>query len=141
MLFSVIRFNQPEADAMSDDAPRIQIDDDWKSQAAREKEQLADTVEQQEAGRGIPKADFLGLVQLLAMQAVIGLGGFAGPGGQEIPPNLDAAKHHIDLLDVLEKKTANNLDPSEKATLETTLHQLRMAYVETMRALTQGGPA
>ncbi|MEK6643367.1 MAG: DUF1844 domain-containing protein [Planctomycetota bacterium] len=125
---------------MSDDAPRIQIDDDWKSQAAREKEQLADNVEQQDVGHGIPKADFLGLVQLLAMQAVIGLGGFAGPGGQEIPPNLDAAKHHIDLLDVLEKKTANNLDPTEKVTLETTLHQLRMAYVETMRAMTQGGP-
>ncbi len=123
------------------DAPRIQIDDDWKSQAAREKEQLADTVESHAGpAAGIPKADFLGLVQLLAMQAVIGLGGFAGPGGQEIPPNLDAAKHHIDLLDVLEKKTANNLDPDEKATLETTLHQLRMAYVETLRALSQPGP-
>jgi hypothetical protein len=111
------------------DTPRLQIDDDWKSEAAAEKQRLSETVDQQQ-GQRLPGADFIGLVNLIAMQAMVGLGGLAGPPGQEIPPNLELAKHHIDLLDVLEKKTANNLDPDEKRTLDTTLHQLRMAYVQ-----------
>jgi len=115
------------------DEPKLHIDDDWKSQAAREKEQLAETVESQ-ADRAPPKADFLGLLNLLAMQAMVGLGGFAGPGGQEIPPNLELAKHHIDLIDTLDRKTQGNLDPEEKRLIDTTLHQLRMAYVEMVQA-------
>ena len=59
----------------------------------------------------------------------------AGPGGQQIPPNFDLAKHHIDILDVLTVKTKGNLDPEEQKLLDTTLHQLRMAYVEAV----QGG--
>lgn len=122
---------------MADEGKRLQIDDDWKSQAQAEKERLSEQLEQ--AGpRELPAADFVGLVQLIAMQAVVGLGGFAGPGGQEIPPNLELAKHHIDMLDVMDKKTQGNLTPEEKRLLDTTLHQLRMAYVETMRG---SGPA
>jgi hypothetical protein len=113
------------------DEPKIHIDDDWKSEAAQEKQRLA---ERAETGTGrIPQADFLALVQLIAMQAIVGLGGLAGPGGQEIPPNLELAKHHIDLLEVIDRKTKGNLDPNERAVLDTTLHQLRMAYVEAVR--------
>jgi len=115
------------------DGPKIHIDDDWKSEAAREKEQLAESVEQH-GERALPKADFMGLLNLLAMQAMVGLGGFAGPGGQEIPPNLELAKHHIDLIDVLDRKTQGNLDAEEKRVIDTTLHQLRMAYVEMVQA-------
>jgi uncharacterized protein YccT (UPF0319 family) len=61
----------------------------------------------------------------------------AGPAGQEIPPNLELAKHHIDLLDILEKKCAGNLSAEEKTLLDTTMHQLRMAYVEMVRAGSQ----
>jgi uncharacterized protein DUF1844 len=116
---------------MSDDR-KIQVDDDWKSQAAQEKARLAETAETGPA-HGMPEASFAGLVQLIAMQALVGLGGFAGPAGQEIPPNLDLAKHHIDLLDMLDRKTSGNLQPDEKRVLDTTLHQLRMAYVEAVR--------
>jgi len=120
------------------DAPKLYIDDDWKQEAAKEKERLAET---SEAGSeyGLPAPSFAGLVNLLAMQAIVGLGGMAGPGGQEIPPNLELAKHHIDLLDVLDKKTAGNLDANEKTIMDSTLHQLRMAYVEMVRAASQMG--
>lgn len=123
---------------MPDDR-KIQVDDDWKNQAAAEKARLAETAET-EGPRGMPEASFAGLVQLIAMQALVGLGGFAGPGGQEIPPNLELAKHHIDLLDMLDSKTKNNLQPEEKRLLDTTLHQLRMAYVEAVRGGVPGGP-
>lgn len=116
---------------------KLQIDDDWKSEAAAEKERLAKDVEDA-GGQPWPDANFAGLVQLLAMQAMIGLGGFAGPGGQRIPPNIEMAKHHVDLLDLLEVKTKGNLTPEEQRLLSVTLHQLRMAYVETVRG--GGGP-
>lgn len=128
---------------MGDEGGRLHIDDDWKSQAKAEKERLAEQVEQ--AGpRDMPAADFVGLIQLLAMQAMVGLGGFAGPGGQEIPPNIELAKHHIDMLDVLDQKTKGNLSAEEKRLLDTTLHQLRIAYVEIVRgsgAIPGAGPA
>ena len=117
---------------MTDEERRLQIDDDWKSEAAAEKARLAETVEEQ-AGQPMPAADFVGLIQLIAMQAVVGLGGLAGPGGQEIPPNLELAKHHIDMLEVIEAKTKGNLNDEEKRLIDTTLHQLRMAYVEALR--------
>ncbi|HVP13571.1 MAG TPA: DUF1844 domain-containing protein [Phycisphaerae bacterium] len=122
---------------MAEEEPKLHIDDDWKSQAAAEKERLAASVEAGEH-REMPAASFTGLIQLIAMQAMVGLGGLAGPPGQEIPPNLELAKHHIDLLDVLDNKTKGNLTPEEKRLLDTTLHQLRMAYVESLQG---GGPS
>jgi hypothetical protein len=124
---------------MAEEEPKLHIDDDWKSQAAAEKERLAASVESGER-REAPPASFTGLVQLIAMQAMVGLGGLAGPPGQEIPPNMELAKHHIDLLDVLDAKTKGNLTPEEKRLLETTLHQLRMAYVEAIQGGGHAGP-
>lgn len=120
---------------MTDDAPKIHIDDDWKSEAAAEKERLAKQVDEKASG-SIPAPTFIEIVQTLAMQAMVGLGGMQGPDGQAIPANLDLAKHFIDMLDVLEKKTKGNLEENERDVLDTTLHQLRMAYVEVVR----GGP-
>lgn len=117
---------------MTDDAPKIHIDDDWKTEAAAEKERLAEQAERQPTGP-IPEPTFIEIIQTLAMQAMVGLGGMQGPGGQQIPANLDLAKHFIDMLDVLEKKTTGNLDDGEKDMLDTTLHQLRLAYVEVVR--------
>ena len=46
-------------------------------------------------------------------------------------PNLelDQAKHVIDLLTMLEQKTEGNRSPEETAELDSTLHELRLAYV------------
>ncbi len=126
---------------MSSDDLKLQIDDDWKNAAAAEKEKLAAEVEgkdrqsaAQEMGP-LPDPSFIEIIQILAMQAMVGLGGMQGPGGQAIPPNLEIAKHHIDLLAVLEQKTQGKLEQQEQQILNTTLYQLRIAYVEAM----QGG--
>ena len=110
----------------------LHIDADWKTEAAQEKERLA----KEDQGRGrragpIPgQPGFADLVNMLAMQAAITLGGYQGPGGERIPPNAAAAKHHIDLLDVLDQKTKGNLTEDEKRTLNTVLYELRMQYVQ-----------
>ena len=43
--------------------------------------------------------------------------------------DLEMAKYSIDMLGVIEEKTKGNLSEQEGHTLDSTLHQLRMAYV------------
>lgn len=123
----------------------LHIDSDWKEEAAREKERLAEQEkrEQQErraagpapgAAAGGAPGNFAELVNLLAMQVVIALGGVQGPGGERIPPNPFAAKHHIDLLEVLQKKTEGNLTDDEKRMLDSVTYELRMQYVQVATA-------
>ncbi len=111
-------------------------DSDWKEEAAREKARLVEQeVKEPSAARAAPgeaPSNFLELVNLLAMQAAIGLGGFQGPGGERIPPNPLAAKHHIDLLEILKSKTEGNLTDDEKLALDGVLYELRMQYVQAV---------
>lgn len=110
----------------------LHIDSDWKTEAAREKEILA--AQEQQATKGADKEGagspgFVDLINVLAMQAAISLGGYRGPGGETIPANPQAAKHQIDLLDVLSQKTKGNLSDEEKRMLDGVLYELRMQFV------------
>ncbi len=85
------------------------------------------------AGRGpsqLPPASFETLVLSLGMQAQLELG-FGGQADQE-PPNLDVARHSIDMLGVLKEKTKGNLSMSEDRLLENTLTELRFRYVQVV---------
>lgn len=120
----------------------LHIDSDWKSEAAREKEQLAEK-EAREPGRGAaqaPEANLLEIVNLLAMQAIVALGGYQGPGGERIPPNPFAARHYIDLLDVLQKKTVGNATTEETQALDAVLYELRMQFVQIAGATAASPP-
>ncbi len=124
------------------DKPKIIIDSDWKAEAQREKERLAS--EAAEAGSaagpaGLPQPDFAGLVNVLAMQALVSLGGMRGPGGQPYPANPEIAKYHIDLLEVLADKTKASLTPEEKRLIDLTLYELRMRYVQVVGSATGMG--
>ncbi len=121
---------------MPDEEKKIIVDSDWKAEAQRDKERLA----QEAAARpeaGSPAPNFAELVNLIVMQARAGLGLLAGPGGERIPPSLEMAKHFIDLLQVLEDKTKGNLTAEEKALLDQVLYEMRMTFVQ----LAGGGPA
>jgi hypothetical protein len=117
---------------MSSPDKKIIIDEDWKSQVEREKEQLAHqekTPPAAAAAEQLPPASFVELVTMLATQALVSLGQIPHPlsGQAELRPA--EAKHFIDLLEVLEQKTAGNLGDDEKALLSDALHQLRLGYV------------
>ena len=112
---------------MSDDQKRIIVDDDWKAEARREKENLS---KETESPPPMPEASFAELLNLFVMQAMAGLGMMAGDGGAQLPPNMEVAKHFIDLLQVLEDKTKNNLDEEEQKLLSQVLYDLRMRYVQ-----------
>lgn len=119
---------------------KLHIDSDWKAEAAKEKERLAAQEKAQKpAGDPQTAPAFIELLNLLAMQAVISLGGYQGPGGERIPANPAAAKHHIDLLEILDKKTAGNLTEEEKRAIDSVLYELRLQYVQTVSAPRGGG--
>ena len=55
---------------MPEEEPKLQIDDDWKSEAAADKERLADSIEEGgDRQERIPKADFVALLQMIATSA------------------------------------------------------------------------
>ncbi len=112
---------------MADDEKKIIVDDDWKAQARKEKEELARETAQPEA---LPDASFTELVNIVATQAVVAMSGMTGPGGERIPPNIEVAKHYVDMLQVLDDKTKGNLSDEEKRLLDQVLYELRMRYVQ-----------
>ncbi|MBT4695172.1 MAG: DUF1844 domain-containing protein, partial [Planctomycetaceae bacterium] len=61
-------------------------------------------------------------------QAVMALGMMPDPMTGETSANKDAAKFHIDMLNVIEEKTKGNLTSEESEALSSILHQLRMAF-------------
>lgn len=127
---------------MPDDAPKIIVDDDWKAEAQREKERLSEKIDAAApAAAGAAPAtgdvnpNFIELVNMLAVQALAGLGMLATPTGERIPPNLEAARYAIDLIEVLQQKTVNNLLPDEKKMLDEILYDLRMRFMQILAAI------
>lgn len=72
---------------------------------------------------------FLDLVGLITEPVAFYLGDEALPDGR-LMENLDMARLHIDLLDVLRQRTAGNLTAQEQAVLEDLLYRLRVRYVQ-----------
>ena len=74
-------------------------------------------------------ASFISLIMSLASNAAASLGMMPHPVTGETGVDLKTAKHWIDVLGMLEKKTAGNLGPEEEQMLEGLLADLRMQYV------------
>ena len=69
----------------------------------------------------------------LSTQALMHLGEIPDLEGGDARRDLAAARHIIDLIAVLERKTAGNLDADEAALLERILYDLRMRFVAISR--------
>ena len=130
--------------AEGDEEPKIHVDNDWKAEAQREKERLAEQAKSGKSSEGqgggdqqLPPATFETLMSTLATQALFALGAIADPGTGQTMENLPLARHHIDLLGVLEEKTEGNLTEEESNLLRSTLYELRSRYIQA----TSGGPA
>jgi hypothetical protein len=80
--------------------------------------------------RALPPASFELLVFSLAIQAQMELG-LGEPSAGQVP-DLDIARHTIDLLAILQQKTKGNLTLEEQRLLENTLTELRFRYVQAV---------
>ena len=133
---------------MADNDFSLHVDNDWKKQAQEEKRRLAEEQAKKAAapppppapasqpgsapaatgprGRELPLASFSTLIQSLLTNVLYQLGDLSHGEG---PVNLDAAKHQIDTLGVLEDKTRGNLTEPEQKLLDTALYETRTRYI------------
>jgi hypothetical protein len=83
----------------------------------------------------IPGLDthFFRLVATFEAAAMQQLGKIAHPMTGDVEVDLDGARDSIDMLDMLKRKSAGNLNKDEERLLDHVLYQLRMNYIETSR--------
>lgn len=73
---------------------------------------------------------FMTIVQMYQLEGMVAIGKMLNPGTNTITKNADHARFVIDLLDVLDAKTAGNLSDEEQRFLQNTLSTLRLNYLE-----------
>jgi hypothetical protein len=83
--------------------------------------------------RQLPEASFLALADMLAGEAAMCLGLAQAPDGSKLPFDPETARHMIDMLGMLERKTRGNLTAEEESVLENVLAYLRMQFVALSR--------
>ena len=101
-----------------------------------------DVTDGPDAGGGQPPpATFEFLIHTLFTQALMALGRIPNPITKQAHRNLPTARHFIDTLGMLERKTAGNLAEDERRLLEELQHQLRMMYMAAQEGDRTGSPA
>jgi len=106
------------------DEIKKKVDESWKQNI--EKEKLEPKAKEDFVP---PEPDFKFFITTLALQASIALGHMANPATGKTEKDPTQAKFIIDTLDMLDKKTKNNLTQEETELIENLLYELRVAYL------------
>lgn len=102
------------------------VDEDWKRQAAREREKIAEETKQEEPRSQGPT--FEHLIFILVNQALLQLGDIENPITGYKNVDLVGAKFSIDMIQVLAEKTRGNLTPEEESRLAEVLYDLERRF-------------
>jgi hypothetical protein len=79
-------------------------------------------------------ASFVNFLSTLATNAAAALGAIPHPATGKRSLDLDTGKYWLDVLGMIRDKTKGNLHPQESRLLESLLGDLRMQYVQLVRA-------
>ena len=79
-------------------------------------------------------ASFVAFIMSIASNAASALGMMEHPITHQRDVDVELGKHWIDVLGMLQKKTAGNVTPQEKRMLEGLLADLRMQYVSLVNS-------
>ena len=79
-------------------------------------------------------SSFVSFIMSIASNAASALGMMEHPVTHQREVDVELGKHWIDVMGMLEKKTAGNLTPQEKRMLEGLLADLRMQYVSLINS-------
>jgi hypothetical protein len=98
--------------------------------------QALDDDDELEPRPALPPADFDFLVYSLRLQTELNLGLLPlGEFGEEkSAPDLELARHNIDLLAMLQLKTKGNLTVEEQHALDNSVTELRFRFVQVQQA-------
>jgi hypothetical protein len=79
-------------------------------------------------------ATFIDFLLWLATMAAVQFGDLPDPvSGQPVEPNVPAAGHLVEVIGMLQEKTAGNLAPEEAKLLDDLLYELRMRFVQAQQ--------
>ena len=109
--------------------------EDGPSQPADEKTHEPETPEPSKADAStehppLPEINFSTFIVSLNASVLLHLGAIEDPTTGQKTKNLPMAKQTIDILSMLEEKTAGNLNNEEKNLLKNILYELRLMYVK-----------
>jgi hypothetical protein len=79
-------------------------------------------------------ASFVAFIMSIASNAASALGMMEHPVTHQREVDVELGKHWIDVLGMLQKRTAGNVSPQEKRMLEGLLADLRMQYVSLVNS-------
>ncbi len=77
--------------------------------------------------------DFPTFVLSVASAAMMGMGLAPRPDSGKQGVDLEMARQNIDLLEMIQKKTLNNLTPDENRLLERVLYEVRTKFLEVSK--------
>ena len=92
--------------------------------------------EKKEVPLVLPPLEFSSLVLPFFTQGLLSLGQIKEEEEEkEDTQNLSLAKRMIDLLDLLKERTKGNLKSEEEQFIESSLHQLKLSYMEKAKII------
>jgi hypothetical protein len=83
----------------------------------------------EQEGRQLPPIDFPSYLLSYYTQGLVLLGEVPSPYSGKKEEDVDAARHTIEILTLLQEKTKGNLTQDEGKLLENVLYELRMKYM------------
>ena len=110
------------------DVEKEQSASDEKSRKSETREKVQ--TREEEARTLLPEINFATFVVSLNASALLHLGAIEDPATGQTNKNLPMAKQTIDILCMLEQKTAGNLTKDEENLLKNILYDLRIIYVK-----------
>jgi hypothetical protein len=124
-----------ETESPEKESPDSAPPDEDRATAATEQGREPDKAEaskpdKAEASPPMPEINFATFVVSLNASALMHLGKIEDPNTGQTDKNLPMAKQTIDILSMLEEKTAGNLTKDEENLLKSILYDLRIIYVK-----------
>jgi len=118
----------PAAEAQA--APQREVE----ASPAEESPTAEDEFSEEDLADARDPASFVSFLMSIASNAASALGMMEHPVTHQRDVDVELGKHWIDVLGMLQKKTAGNLTPQEKRMLEGLLADLRMQYVSLVNS-------
>lgn len=113
---------------------RKQSDENHQAdRTAKENENTIDDKKEKENEQKEFHLTFETYIMQLATQGFIALGLIPNPINNKTEMDIRSAKYLIDLLEIIEEKTKNNLTENEANLMKNYLYELRMKYVQAIK--------
>jgi hypothetical protein len=123
-----------EAKPTPDNKPEEKASPDMPVEEVAAETLQADEHDYKEIPGADDPASFVNFLSTLATNAAASLGAVPHPATGKLSLDLETGKYWLDVLGMIKDKTAGNLHPQEERLLDGLLGDLRLQYVQLVRA-------